>query len=127
MSSPRTTSGLSLVEVAVALFLLAAGLLALASLAASVGAHTKRSVLHTEQTLVARERLEQVLAEGWTGPPPGRRREAIVRKGTRWELVLDVSELSPGERLVELVVAGPDPVPDLSLSVRLAGAMGRAR
>lgn len=127
MSSRRGTAGLGLVEVAVALFVLAAGLLALASLAAAVGAHTKRSVLHTEQTLVARERLEQILADGWTGATPGRSRETVVRKGTRWELVVEVSEISPGERLVELVVSGPPPVPDFSLSVGLAGAAERNR
>ena len=127
MSSDRAAAGLGLVEVAVALFVLAGGLLALASLAAAVGAHTKRSVLHTEQTLVARERLEQILSDGWAGAAPGRSQETVVRKGTRWELVVEVSELSPGERLVDLVVSGPPPLPDLSLSVGLAGAAERGR
>ena len=59
----RTRGGFSLVEVLVAVVILGVGLLGVAGLSAGVGSLTRRSTAETEQTVVAQQVLEHMLAE----------------------------------------------------------------
>lgn len=114
---PEATGGFGLVEVLVAVVVLAVGLLGVAAVAAGVAGLTLDASRETDRALVARQLLDSIRRAGYRSAVSGT--AAPVQSGRTWPSSWTVTEESRGVRRVDLRVEADGRTRGLDLSTRL--------
>lgn len=112
-------AGFGLVEVLVALTILAVGLLAVAGLTWSVARQTRQAAIRTEQTLAAQQVLEAMTARGYAGLAVGTSDTSLLVGEHEYAVTRRVT--AEGARLKRLAatVAGRDGVSERTFATLL--------
>ena len=98
----RNRSGFTLVEVMVAIVVLAIGVLALTQLSLSVVVMLNRAGTKTELAAMAENRLEEIGAQGYAGISDGVRQDTVQIRGRNYSRRVTIT--TPGRRMRQIQV-----------------------
>lgn len=112
-------AGVGLVEVLVAVSILAFGLVAIAGVARGVARLTREASVRTGQGLAAGQVLALMVHRGYEAAPPGTS-DTIVEVGERsYRVTRAVTQVGAGLRELTATVSGADVLPERSFVTRL--------
>lgn len=105
---PRGEAGFGLVEVLVAVTILAVGLLAVAGLTWAVATQTREATVRTGQTLAAQQVVDAMVARGYEALATGSSDTTLVVGERSYTVAREVTQAGPDLKQVVATVSGAE-------------------